>query len=209
MLTVYGPASRLRLGGEATDDDRLVFCETTDSRAYDNVWAAWLKYGRGGLCVPRPSASEGWERAFAIVEAAGALVLSPDETRALIIFRHGKYDLPKGKRDGDETPEQTALRETAEETGARALGLLRPLCLTRHVYQDSYQNGRWTLKRTQWFLVKCQAEFPFRPQHDEGVTAVEFVPLTELSRLDVYPSVADVFRAFYVYQSTNGTVRPH
>ncbi|RMD70006.1 MAG: NUDIX domain-containing protein, partial [Bacteroidetes bacterium] len=55
---------------------------------------------------------------FHLVEAAGGVVHAEQTPeQVLFIFRRGMWDLPKGKIDEGETPEQAALREVAEETG--------------------------------------------------------------------------------------------
>ena len=51
--------------------------------------------------------------------AAGGLVLSGGH--ALLIRKHHLWDLPKGKLNGDESPEHCAVREIAEETGLNPL----------------------------------------------------------------------------------------
>jgi 8-oxo-dGTP diphosphatase len=46
----------------------------------------------------------------------------PDGLQLAVVkrTRYGDWVLPKGKPDGDETPEETAVREVREETGCRA-----------------------------------------------------------------------------------------
>ena len=56
------------------------------------------------------------------VIAAGGLVTN-DKNELLIMFRRGKWDLPKGKLDEGETIEACALREVREETGIEHLEL--------------------------------------------------------------------------------------
>ena len=63
---------------------------------------------------------------FTLVQAAGGLVEN-DEGKVLIIFRRGKWDLPKGKMDEGETPALCAIREVEEETGLRNITLLSPI----------------------------------------------------------------------------------
>ena len=48
--------------------------------------------------------------------AAGGLVFN-DKNELLMIFRRGKWDLPKGKLDEGEDIEDCAVREVKEETG--------------------------------------------------------------------------------------------
>lgn len=84
---------------------------------------------------------------------SGAKVAVLCEGRLLTLLRDDKptipwpglWDLPGGGREGDETPEQCALRETWEEFGIR----LDPGCLVwKRVYPGQGANGLDT-----WFLV--------------------------------------------------------
>ncbi len=67
-------------------------------------------------------------RKFMLIQAAGGLVQNEDKA-VLMMFRRGKWDLPKGKMDPGETPAQSALREVQEETG---LGRCYSGCSTHH-----------------------------------------------------------------------------
>ena len=53
---------------------------------------------------------------FTLVQAGGGLVRN-EKKEILIIFRRGKWDLPKGKLDKGEKLEDCAVREVEEETG--------------------------------------------------------------------------------------------
>ena len=55
---------------------------------------------------------------FTLFVAAGGVVQNTND-EILMIFRRGKWDLPKGKLDEGETLEQCALREVKEETGLK------------------------------------------------------------------------------------------
>lgn len=57
--------------------------------------------------------------------------------------------LPKGHPDGDETPQQAALREVREETGVEA-SVRAPLDEVRYWYQ---RDGRRIAKRVKFFLL--------------------------------------------------------
>ncbi len=59
---------------------------------------------------------------FKPVTAAGGLVEN-EKGEVLLIFRRGKWDLPKGKLDPGETIEQCAVREVEEETGLKNIEL--------------------------------------------------------------------------------------
>src|SRR5260221_13510882 len=53
-----------------------------------------------------------WKK-FTLVKAAGGLVQN-ENNQIMMIFRRGKWDLPKGKLDKEETLEQCAVREVEE-----------------------------------------------------------------------------------------------
>lgn len=57
--------------------------------------------------------------------------------------------LPKGHPDGDETPQEAAVREVREETGVRA----RVTCDLGHVRYWYMRDGRRIAKRVEWFLL--------------------------------------------------------
>ena len=63
---------------------------------------------------------------FTCIEAAGGIVQNENKD-LLFIFRRGKWDLPKGKIENDETPEICAAREIEEETGVKNLKRMKQL----------------------------------------------------------------------------------
>ena len=69
--------------------------------------------------------------------AGGGLVLN-EKNELLMIFRRGKWDLPKGKLDDDESIEQCAMREVKEETGIANLALVKFIGITNHEYFDNW-----------------------------------------------------------------------
>ena len=67
--------------------------------------------------------TENWESFCAnymLIEAAGGLVYNAKD-QLLMIFRNGKWDLPKGKLEVGENIEQCAMREVEEECGISGL----------------------------------------------------------------------------------------
>ena len=55
-----------------------------------------------------------FKKKLVLVQAAGGLVHTEDD-QLLLIFRRGKWDLPKGKLDEGEKMDACAIREVAEE----------------------------------------------------------------------------------------------
>ncbi len=129
-------------------------------------------------------------REFVAVEAAGGVVRREDG-ELLMIYRNGRWDLPKGRCEAGERVEESALREVEEETGVGGLRLVRPLCQTLHAY-NLY--GRWELKRTHWFEMATASMAPLQPQQEEGITRAEWLTPAELQALlpGCFPTIRKV-----------------
>jgi len=115
------------------------------------------------------------------VPAAGGVVLG--ENGYLFIFRRGKWDLPKGKIEQGENPEEAALREVTEETGLTGLVILGPLPSTWHVYklQSPKSKDIWILKETKWFsMLSTNREIPV-PQTDEEIELIRWIQKDDLN----------------------------
>ena len=126
------------------------------------------------------------------VTAAGGLVINAKD-EFLLIRRSGLWDLPKGHQDPGENLETTAIREVEEETGLNGLILDKFICTTDHCYQ---RDGKWFLKHTWWYLMKCPHCQEFNPQVEEDITEVAWVPKTALPEYlqQTYLTIIDVFR---------------
>ena len=68
-----------------------------------------------------------------MVEAAGGLVFNKDGD-ILMIFRNGKWDLPKGKLEIGESIEECAIREVEEECGISGLIIEKKIKDTYNIY---------------------------------------------------------------------------
>jgi 8-oxo-dGTP pyrophosphatase MutT (NUDIX family) len=90
----------------------------------------------------------------------------------LFIYRNNKWDLPKGKAEGKESIEGTAIREVEEETGVTGLKIVKPLPTTYHIFK---RNGKHRIKVTYWFEMKTDFEGELYPQEKEGITKVEWL----------------------------------
>ncbi|HVX28118.1 MAG TPA: NUDIX domain-containing protein [Parafilimonas sp.] len=111
--------------------------------------------------------------------AAGGLVFNDDD-ELLMIFRRNKWDLPKGKLDGDESIEQCALREVKEETGLKNLQLEKFINITLHEYFDQFSNEE-VVKETHWFKMLASNNQDLIPQYDEGIEQIEWVNEKDLA----------------------------
>jgi 8-oxo-dGTP pyrophosphatase MutT (NUDIX family) len=127
---------------------------------------------------------------FTLVKAAGGFVLN-ENNEVLMMFRRGKWDLPKGKMDKNETFEECAIRETEEETGLKNIKLISPLITTYHTY---HEGSKYVLKETKWFTMKVSGEQKLIPQAAEQISKLEWVGKNDLKKYlqNSFPSVNDV-----------------
>jgi predicted NUDIX family NTP pyrophosphohydrolase len=102
---------------------------------------------------------------YQVLEAAGGVVYNLND-EMLLIFRNGKWDLPKGKIEAGEDPDQAAIREVNEECGIGYLELEKQIATTYHTYP--YQ-GKKVLKKTFWFSMKTKDTSQPIPQLEEGI----------------------------------------
>lgn len=110
--------------------------------------------------------------------AAGGLVYNT-KGEVLFIFRSGKWDLPKGGVNKDETLEDAAIREIEEETGVGKLKITQKLEKTYHVFK---RNGRYKLKVTQWYEMQSDFEGELVAQAEEGIEKVAWLNPTEVEQ---------------------------
>lgn len=125
--------------------------------------------------------------------AAGGFVISGSSL--LMIFRRGKWDLPKGKLDPGEDLPTCALREISEETGLQGARIRNFLCRTYHTYPE---NGTLVLKESVWFFMESTEDQPeLTPQEDEDIESCIWVPAGNLSTYleNTHASIRDVITA--------------
>lgn len=88
----------------------------------------------------------------------------------------GRLELPKGKLEPGETPEQAAVREVREELGITADLVVEGTLATNH-YVFRTPDGRMIFKTVHYFLLRCpDAEPRFHPRREEGIVSVEWWP---------------------------------
>lgn len=134
-----------------------------------------------------------------VEKAGGGLVYNKDGD-VLFIFRNGKWDLPKGGTEKNETIEETAIREVEEETGVTGLAITEKLQRTYHIFK---RNGRYKLKITQWFEMRTKYEGIPQGQADEGIERVEWVNPKNIKFLleNSYENIKLLFEAELVNNS--------
>jgi len=109
-----------------------------------------------------------------VVREGEVIVITPRGRRRVL-------GLPKGGRNGDETPEQAAAREVREETGitAEVRDLLGDV---RYTYR---RGGRRVAKTVHFYL--CEFVSGDTADHDHEVDAVRWMPLEEARARLSYP----------------------
>lgn len=128
--------------------------------------------------------------AFYPLHSAGGVVQN-ELGEVLMIFRRGKWDLPKGKLDEGEDIEQCAIREVQEETGIINVSLESKICNTLHIYP---MGNKLILKYTAWYLMKSSTKEPLMPQAEENIEQVIWVKPKDIAALlrNSFETIGDV-----------------
>lgn len=126
---------------------------------------------------------------FTKLDAAGGYVTNAGG-QLLVFYRRGSWDMPKGKIDPGETPEQAAVREVQEETGLKNLALGPFMMHTWHTYQMKAER---ILKCTWWFRMTTSDQ-EVTPQTEEDIEEIRWVdPEAWLkTQPKVYDSIREV-----------------
>lgn len=120
---------------------------------------------------PRPPA-----RGRREVSAGGAVFRrTPEGPVFALIKAHGRWGFPKGNLEQDESPQLTALREIAEETGL-PIKDLRIVSLLPPVEYAFRWEGALLFKTVHNYLVEFTGEAGFTPQLSEVEEARWFTP---------------------------------
>jgi len=135
---------------------------------------------------------KGFFRHFTLVKTGGGLI-SNESGKILLIFRRGKWDLPKGKLDPGETLEACALREVREETGLSQLESGAELPTTYHTYTEF---GKHILKESHWFRMLARGAEPLVPQTEEGITEISWVAKDQLEKYyaNMFPTIINLLK---------------
>lgn len=113
------------------------------------------------------------------------MVVRGDEVAVIVPVKRGSQGnrvlaLPKGHPDGDETPEEAATREVAEETGLSA-ELIDVLGETNYTYE---RRGRRVAKRVAFFLFEYRSGD--LADHDHEIEDARWMPLKQAAQSLTY-----------------------
>jgi 8-oxo-dGTP pyrophosphatase MutT (NUDIX family) len=129
---------------------------------------------------------------FTIIKAAGGVVTKDD--KVLFIYRLGKWDLPKGKFEKGESPEECAVREVQEECAIQ-VKLGPEICKTWHTYTH---NRKSILKKTFWYAMENLDDKSMKPQAEEGIEDIRWLSHHEakVALINSYPSMRYLYKCF-------------
>jgi len=135
----------------------------------------------------RPTAAT--ERAFS---AGGIVIRHGDDGPQLILGRRARsregaaWSLPKGTPDGEETPEQTALREVQEETGLE----VRIIESVGAIQYRFTRDGRRIHKTVHYFLMEATGGDV--ALHDQEFEEVRWFGLAEAEAVMRFPTEREI-----------------
>ncbi len=193
MYTVYYGEKRIIFDFSEDKYNNFIHFSRTDTLSYRAEVLDLLDGHDHLACV-----CEDVERVFASfcdlfkrVTAAGGIVVD-SRGRTLMIFRNGRWDLPKGKREPGESLEECAVREVHEECGISGHTCGRPVGTTWHLY---VMNGEMILKDTYWFSMAYNGPTDLTPQTEEGISRAEWCTEKEKRRNleGSYHTIRDLF----------------
>jgi ADP-ribose pyrophosphatase YjhB (NUDIX family) len=151
------------------------------------------KMNNFGLMVMTENAEEtfkNFSKRFSKVISAGGIVYNK-AGELLLIYRQGKWDLPKGKKDQGESIEDAAIREVQEECGIKKLSIQNYCTSSYHTY---FMDGKRVLKTTFWYNMLSDGQETLKPQLEENITQVKWFETAkiDLANLDTYNSIRSV-----------------
>jgi 8-oxo-dGTP pyrophosphatase MutT (NUDIX family) len=120
-------------------------------------------------------------------------LVKSNDNKVLVIFRRGKWDLPKGKLEKGETIEFGAMREVEEECGITDLEIQKLIEITYHTYKIGDQD---ILKKTYWFEMIHKRSLKPKPQTEEEITEARWIDVNEITEIsnNTFPSIIEVFK---------------
>ncbi len=122
-----------------------------------------------------------YRRAVSVAAGGGVLFRGPvGELETVLIFRRGKWDIAKGKRDRGESNRDCAVRELQEELGVEDIRPVWKIGKTIHAYRA--RRRRYVVKTTHWYAMKTSAE-TFTPQAKERITDARWLPMAEAIKM--------------------------
>ena len=204
QIKIYVDESPIYITTELTDDLKKMSTRNdvlfiTDEKAIivSNILNE-LKTGKKRVII----LSDDIEKAKAVftdnltnIEAAGGVVQN-EKKELLFIFRRGKWDLPKGKLERNESVEICAAREIEEETGVKNLILKHKIGETYHIYEE---NKIQILKTSHWFYFVSTGTQTLSAQTEEDIAEVKWINTRNIKEpmANTYQNIKDTLSVFF------------
>ncbi|MFZ0566295.1 MAG: NUDIX domain-containing protein [Chlamydiales bacterium] len=104
-----------------------------------------------------------------------------DGSWEVLLVKHGKghWGFPKGHPEPNETPQETAIRELKEETGARVKHLFDRSPLEEYYFFKSKEEG--VEKRVTYFLAEVEGEISIQAHEISDYRWLSFEKAEELA----------------------------
>jgi len=189
------------LATEYSDNTEIVSAEEFTIDTIKNWFSEFHQKSNNAILFhpnPEELMTNSFVPAFRLIQAGGGVVVR--NSKLLFIFRNEKWDLPKGKIDNGETPEQAAIREIAEECGITGHSIVRQLPPTFHIYQSPYKNdfGQWILKKTFWFEMNYSGTENGTPETGENITEIKWFKREELNEIlsNTYENLKEIIKIY-------------
>ena len=140
------------------------------------------------------------KKKFKVIKAAGGIVQNKDN-KILFIYRLGKWDLPKGKKDKGEKIKDCAVREVEEETNTK-VKIIKRNCTTWHTYT---RYKKFILKKTVWYKMKCIDDSKMKGQKKEKIEKVRWMENKIINEILInsYKSLSYVVKKYYKKDELN------
>ncbi|MGV8091318.1 MAG: NUDIX hydrolase [Mangrovibacterium sp.] len=152
------------------------------------------------VCLVSPELLKTLPENLTQLPAAGGLVTDRHK-RFLFIRRFGRWDLPKGAIEKNESAAQAAIREVEEECGLDQLGIRKELPATFHLYRSRHirSENNWVLKKTSWFEMFHYGNGITSPQTEEDIDAVKWFEREELDEVfaSTYASLKKMLQSYF------------
>ena len=180
---------------EQTDNQDITNIDLLKKNQILDQFISFIESGKDLLTFETESIEKGihkLRKAFKLIYAAGGVI--EKDNKYLFIYRLKTWDLPKGKLDMGESPEEAGIRECEEECGITKLTITKELPSTYHIYK--YKGG-FALKKIFWYAMKTEHTGILVPQIEEKIERVDWFDKTQINDMviqNTYPAILDVIK---------------
>ncbi len=133
---------------------------------------------------------------FRRIKAMGGIIVN-SQNEILFIYRRGRWDLPKGKKEKNESKKECALREVEEETGLSQIDLTQKVGKTRHTYRHP-KSGKRILKITYWYEMEVLEKEEVKLEKEEGIEDAKWLTIPAFlgGKYDTFANIKDILKKY-------------